>query len=38
VYNQVHVDLVTHDAKGISARDVELARALEALAGRWPRA
>jgi 4a-hydroxytetrahydrobiopterin dehydratase len=38
VYNRVHVDLVTHDAKGITARDVELARAMETLAGRWPRA
>jgi len=33
VYNTVRVDLTTHDAGGISARDFELARALEALAG-----
>uniref|UniRef100_A0A832MMR3 Putative pterin-4-alpha-carbinolamine dehydratase n=1 Tax=Eiseniibacteriota bacterium TaxID=2212470 RepID=A0A832MMR3_UNCEI len=37
VYNQVHVSLVTHDAHGVTARDVELARRLEALAARWGR-
>ena len=36
VYHTVTVDLVTHDAGGVSARDVELARKLEALARRWP--
>jgi 4a-hydroxytetrahydrobiopterin dehydratase len=34
VYHTVRVDLVTHDAGGISARDVELARKLEGLAAR----
>jgi 4a-hydroxytetrahydrobiopterin dehydratase len=33
VYGTVRVDLTTHDAGGISTRDVELARAMEALAG-----
>jgi 4a-hydroxytetrahydrobiopterin dehydratase len=37
VYHTVTVDLVTHDAGGVSARDVELARKLEALAQRWPK-
>ena len=37
VYHTVTVDLVTHDAGGVSARDLELARKLEALAKRWPR-
>jgi pterin-4a-carbinolamine dehydratase len=31
------VDLVTHDAGGVSARDVELAQKLESLAKRWPK-
>jgi 4a-hydroxytetrahydrobiopterin dehydratase len=34
VYHTVVVDLVTHDAGGITTRDAELARKLEALAGR----
>jgi 4a-hydroxytetrahydrobiopterin dehydratase len=34
VYGTVTVDLVTHDAGGVSARDVELARTLEALAAK----
>jgi 4a-hydroxytetrahydrobiopterin dehydratase len=37
VYNTVRVDLVTHDAEGVTARDVELAARLEELAGRWPK-
>jgi len=37
VYHTVTVDLVTHDAGGVSGRDVELARKLEALAQRWPK-
>ncbi len=37
VYHTVTVNLVTHDAGGISARDVELATKLEALAARWPK-
>jgi 4a-hydroxytetrahydrobiopterin dehydratase len=38
VYGTVKVELVTHDAQGVTARDVELARRFEALAVRWPRA
>jgi 4a-hydroxytetrahydrobiopterin dehydratase len=37
VYHTVTVDLVTHDAGGVSARDVELAQKLESLAKRWPK-
>lgn len=32
VYNKVIIDLTTHDAGGISAKDIELAKAMEALA------
>jgi 4a-hydroxytetrahydrobiopterin dehydratase len=32
VYNQVTIDLTTHDAGGISDLDVELARKIEAVA------
>jgi 4a-hydroxytetrahydrobiopterin dehydratase len=32
VYNKVSVDLTTHDAGGISDKDFELAKAMEALA------
>lgn len=32
VYNRVTVDLTTHDAGGITAKDVELARTLDSLA------
>ena len=38
VYDKVTIDLVTHDLKGISTRDVELAKKLEELAGPWQRA
>jgi 4a-hydroxytetrahydrobiopterin dehydratase len=34
VYSTVRVDLVTHDAGGITARDVELAGRMESVAGR----
>ena len=34
VYNRVTVDLVTHDAGGITQRDVDLARLLEDIAKR----
>ena len=34
VYNRVTVDLTTHDAGGISARDFELARLLDSIAAR----
>lgn len=33
VYNQVRITLTTHDAGGVSARDVDLARAIDAAAG-----
>jgi 4a-hydroxytetrahydrobiopterin dehydratase len=32
VYNRVRIELVTHDAAGITVRDLELAKRLEALA------
>jgi 4a-hydroxytetrahydrobiopterin dehydratase len=32
VYNRVVVDLTTHDAGGVSERDLELARFMEAIA------
>lgn len=35
VYSRVVVDLVTHDAGGITAKDVALAARLEELAGRF---
>ena len=34
VYSTVIVDLTTHDAGGITKRDVELAKLLEAIAGK----
>ena len=34
VYNRVTVDLTTHDAGGITARDVELAKLLDRTAAR----
>ncbi len=33
VYNRVVVDLVTHDAKGVTSLDLELARRMNELAG-----
>jgi 4a-hydroxytetrahydrobiopterin dehydratase len=33
VYNRVTVDLVTHDAKGITALDFDLARRMQQLGG-----
>lgn len=35
VYSTVRVALVTHDARGVTARDVELARLMEATAQRF---
>jgi len=32
VYNRVHITLTTHDAGGLSQRDVKMARAIDALA------
>ncbi len=29
VYNRVHITLTTHDAGGLSARDVEMAKAID---------
>jgi len=34
VYNRVVVDLTTHDAGGITQRDVDLAKLLESIAGK----
>jgi 4a-hydroxytetrahydrobiopterin dehydratase len=34
VYNRVVVDLTTHDAGGITERDVELAKALDSIAAK----
>ncbi len=34
VYNRVDVDLTTHDAGGISAKDFALARTLDQIAGK----
>ncbi|MGX7951896.1 4a-hydroxytetrahydrobiopterin dehydratase [Tsuneonella sp. HG249] len=31
VYNRVEIELTTHDAGGLSARDVEMAKAIDAL-------
>jgi 4a-hydroxytetrahydrobiopterin dehydratase len=33
VYNRVHVTLTTHDAGGLSQRDVKMATVIDALAG-----
>lgn len=37
VYHTVRIDLVTHDASGITRRDVDLAAKLEDLASRFAR-
>ncbi len=34
VYNRVTVDLMTHDAQGITSKDAELARLLDATAAK----
>ena len=34
VYNQVLVTLATHDAGGVSVRDVEMAKFIDSIAGR----
>jgi 4a-hydroxytetrahydrobiopterin dehydratase len=33
VYNRVEITLTTHDAGGLSARDVALAKAIDAMVG-----
>lgn len=33
VWNKVHITLATHDADGLSGRDLRLARAIDALLG-----
>jgi 4a-hydroxytetrahydrobiopterin dehydratase len=37
VWNTVRIDLVTHDAGGVTVLDLKLATAMEELAGRQPR-
>ena len=34
VYNRVSVDLTTHDAGGITGKDIELAKLLDKIAGK----
>jgi 4a-hydroxytetrahydrobiopterin dehydratase len=34
VYNRVVIDLTTHEADGITAKDLDLAREMEQIAGR----
>jgi 4a-hydroxytetrahydrobiopterin dehydratase len=34
VYNKVHVTLTTHDANGVSERDVAMAKFMDKIAGR----
>ncbi|MCX6619832.1 MAG: 4a-hydroxytetrahydrobiopterin dehydratase [Acidobacteria bacterium] len=34
VYNRVTIDLTTHDAGGITKSDIELAKRMEAIAGK----
>ncbi len=34
VYNRVEIDLVTHDAGGVTDKDVELAKLLESIAAK----
>ena len=35
VYNQVRIDLATHEANGITHKDVELASRIEAIASKF---
>ena len=35
VYNEVVVDLVSHDSKGITPRDIKLAGSMNAIAGEY---
>lgn len=37
VYNRVEITLTTHDANGLSARDVALAGVIERIAAEWRR-
>ena len=34
VYNRVTVDLTTHDAQGITSKDIDLAKLLDGIAGK----
>ena len=34
IYNRVVVDLTTHEAQGLTQKDLDLARAMEEIAGR----
>jgi 4a-hydroxytetrahydrobiopterin dehydratase len=36
VWSRVEIALTTHTAKGITARDIELAKRLDAIASRYP--
>jgi 4a-hydroxytetrahydrobiopterin dehydratase len=38
VYKTVEVTLATHDAGGVTAKDIDLARAMDAIAGQLARA
>ena len=35
VYNRVHILLTTHDAQGLTRRDIELAKAIDAAAAQY---
>lgn len=36
IWNRVDIALTTHTAKGITVRDIELAKSLDAIASRYP--
>ena len=38
VYNRVSITLTTHDARGLSMRDIEMARSIDRIAGVSPAA
>ncbi len=37
VYNRVNIDLTTHDAGGLTVKDIELAKAIDRLCAHQPR-